>query len=84
MFGVMENEITKYSASGKLHELSKLIDDVDVLLKQVHTSDDFLDLFGKKKATELMIYHIATNGTLRKRFNNAMQDMSKRVRGDIL
>lgn len=72
MFRIVDEEIKKYSARNdktKLYNLFRRLADIDQQLKHISSSDDLKYQFGSEDAARLMMFYIATNGTLRSRVN---------------
>jgi len=75
LFNIMQDEVNKYIGyakegdNTKLHTLTSDIRAMDSKLRKVKSCADFKVQFGAEQAAELMVYHIATNGTLRSRLN---------------
>jgi hypothetical protein len=72
MFDVVSTELTKYMEredDDKMNKLLYRMKSLDRQLVDITCGSDFVKAFGDEIAGILMVYHIATNGTLRKRVN---------------
>ena len=68
----MESEIDKYVQRRdfvKLCAINEGVKEMDAKINAVRDGGDFARIFGRQSA-DLMFYHIATNGSLRSKFNH--------------
>lgn len=77
MFEAIRGHIASSHENGHhevLYDLQDRIRELDVQLRQIRRPSDFKVVFGEEKGFELMAYHIATNGTLRKKLARLVVD----------
>lgn len=90
MFRLVDEEIKKYTArtdKTSLYNLFSRISDFDEQFKNIETSEDMKTQFGNEDAARLMVFYIATNGTLRSRLNDLKKKLcynQKRCHNDII
>lgn len=86
IFDAIDQEVRKYverNDNDKLLKLAGKMKDMDSYLKRIQQPSDFVSVFGKEKAAELMVFHIATNGTMRARMNTIIASLQKVSKDDI-
>lgn len=78
IFDVMDKEITKYIEREDNTKFMKLVErmkDLDHSLKTINTAEDFKRVFGFNKSVEMMVFYLATNGTLRSKINRSKKKL---------